>query len=92
MICAVKTDELKKSFHQYALTPDAVRALEKAQDRARRARPSSMRVESGVGSDWLAQAVARLDFGQSTASCLTQRANTRRPRAPIEDEPEREAL
>jgi len=91
MICAAKTDELKKSFHE-CVAPDAIRASEKAQVGASRARQRSMQVESGVGADWLPEAVSRLGQRQSAAPCLRECASTRRPRAPIEDEPEREAL
>jgi len=90
MICAVKTDQLKKCFHGCAPDPDASRALEKAHVSPNQAR-RTLQVESGLGADWLPEDVSRLRLGQSAAPCLPQRANTRRPRAPIEDEPEREA-
>lgn len=91
MICAVKTDQLKKSFHKCALDPDAVRALERARGCVNRARQRSM-LESGLGANWLLEPASRRALPRSAAPCLAQRANTRRPRAPIEDEPEREAL
>ena len=92
MNCAVKTDELKKSFHKSAFPPDSVRALEKARVSANRARPRSIRLEIGADADWLSEAGSRLWLRQSASPRLVQRANTRRPRAPLEDEPEREAL
>lgn len=89
MISTVKNDQLKKSFDECGVDLDAARVLEKAREAA--SRPRSRQLESGI-ADWLARAGGRRTLEHGVAPHLLQHAIKRRPRAPIEDEPEREAL
>jgi hypothetical protein len=91
MISTVKNDQLKKSFDECGVDLDAARVLEKGRETANGPRQKSQPLESSM-ADWLTRAGARRTLEHGVAPRLLQRTIKRRPRAPIEDEPEREAL